>query len=1686
MSCKYEYKGRIFDTIEALDDFLLTRQPFESKYGDAIFSTVIPMETFDKLITRGKKGYNLFERKKELQTRKRKNIILDDDPYNASDYEYVSSYIGVTTAIPLMIGYGGKNLTPEVVLDNYFNKLKLDAANGNFSKDTGSNFSEEDVRSIFGYDKNGNLNPVEPIPESEFKERVRDVLESKWKFQADIGNSIHDTLQAYYVGLGKENGHQMPIRRIKDKEARRMELRRVVRGEGGRYQTVAYFDNNNKKVLDAQFVDAVSEDVLSDEMIDNLFDIAEATYEEIKNKYGVNENGNENFEIFAEYPVFDDQQVETRHYGEENVDNSKRLSGSIDLMIVTKDGTPHIIDWKTSPKTYANFGDAKRQTYRYQLGFYRQILNRMGINTEDTDLFISPVRVLGIHKDEKGNWALDGIAVDKNSNRLEDITASTIGSSTIMENINHILQSSTTYIPKNENLVEATNNEIKTILPEHGYSYENLSDSYVYDQFKKYCAINKVTGKYNYYRNLEHKGEGKKIGDTLIEATTPEEMYEKIRKYHISKPERRKDQVDVIYRSLVSELNNGKPIDIEINKRSKEYFDSVLNKYRNGRWRVEEGLNAAKEYGLIFLRNIYTDRIDVINITNENLNDMHPTKKGTELISGYLHDDIVEKAKKSRMLTATEGNLELIKTLSVINNMNGYFDANKAYIGDIIAINANDGESIHAHNEDLKYTYNTLMNAHKRDGMVVNRSIKFGDAFDMVVDDLKEIQLALDKQQGEWNALTDKQRGSTEKPNLLKKFRNTIVYSESDTQALSANLGSNLEARIKSNGEKRNALIRLQKDLESKFKFLNEIKPESDIDSSNRDIYEMYIDISKAISELSGVQLKQQLFESNPWMQFGFAKILKKGYTSTMMDNPGMMFSDLLNATTGYVGNAYQNIRDRLADPISKFTELEQRMVEAIGANRITMAVKSREDIWKEFYRKNADGSINEDLMFMRPEEVSKYDPVKGQILEELLFEINKMRLMSDENIPSEQQILDTKDDPKYYYVPILKRGYTDSNGTAHNTADTLVAKLKKSLPNIVSSEYWSKWWPNMKDKVKDVFGPSVEENTRAKKESNDLYEVSEGVLGESDLEDRRNKIKEIGIENISTNAVNAGLNLAFSRISAFELGNALTLMKCSILNLKYEGDLMNRKYEKDIEYLQNYIRKNIKSQDINDPKLSGLSAAIDKLSNIAVNAVLAFSPIQAVYQPLQGLFNNTTLVTKRVLGDKSFGFKEFEQGFKIAYSDILDSNRSKLNILNQIFGINDMDMNDYVNKANDHKDIATLTGLRKVAMVFASRPDYYNRMTIFTAQMIKDGTWDAYEKVGNELVYDFKKDKRFSKLNDPNAVKDAEYYKQLGEYTAMAKQFVVENARELRGPNKGERFKYIEGEIRPLPKAYTNQQSEAYKNIADDIYGYYSHEKKAMVHALLLGKLFMQFKTYFSGKKNQYFMPGGVRMRGDYQQATTDEGLKLYSYKDADGFELYAVLQNDGKYTNTQTGEEVSSESVIPFYTWKGQYQEGVAITIARILSEKTQGKTWKEAIASYTENTDESVRNAFRTNMRQLTSDLIISILVGAIIAGLLRKMYGDIKTDDNVPDIAKDASYILARAVSNAALDANIFNTVMNTTMDWNPLTITWTKNAVSNIAGVLSGDKNAFDALSNSISSVGQVKNTVSSLWKEASE
>ena len=89
------------------------------------------------------------------------------------------------------------------------------------------------------------------------------------------------------------------------------------------------------------------------------------------------------------------------------------------------------------------------------------------------------------------------------------------------------------------------------------------------------------------------------------------------------------------------------------------------------------------------------------------------------------------------MLDGYKGNIELLETVLVLNNIPGLFTQgySGAVIGDIQVMNSYRGEGIHASNEELLYTFNKLnqLSPLKHENNISSGKVKFGTAFDIAV-----------------------------------------------------------------------------------------------------------------------------------------------------------------------------------------------------------------------------------------------------------------------------------------------------------------------------------------------------------------------------------------------------------------------------------------------------------------------------------------------------------------------------------------------------------------------------------------------------------------------------------------------------------------------------------------------------------------------------------------------------------------------------------------------------------------------------------------------------------------------------------------------------------------------------------------------------------------------------------------
>jgi len=94
------------------------------------------------------------------------------------------------------------------------------------------------------------------------------------------------------------------------------------------------------------------------------------------------------------------------------------------------------------------------------------------------------------------------------------------------------------------------------------------------------------------------------------------------------------------------------------------------------------------------------------------------------------------------------------------------------------------------------------------------------------------------------------------------------------------------------------------------------------------------------------------------------------------------------------------------------------------------------------------------------------------------------------------------------------------------------------------------------------------------------------------------------------------------------------------------------------------------------------------------------------------------------------------------------------------------------------------------------------------------------------------------------------------------------------------------------LPRAYTNRQAESMKELADKIYGYYSHEKRSLIQSNTIGAMFFQMFTYASSKKNQYISGRLYNQEGEYEHYydtyIDEEGKEQKNY-------WYQILDENG-----------------------------------------------------------------------------------------------------------------------------------------------------------------------------------------------
>ena len=1319
---------------------------------------------------------------------------------------------------------------------------------------------------------------------------------------------------------------------------------------------------------------------LTEQHLRDIINYAKNLKTELVTKFG------DNLTFFPEFQISSKLQEEIPGKGD-------TVLGIIDLLVVDGEGNAHVIDYKASPKD--SFNSAKERGFWYQLGLYNRMLQANNIKTGNggNQVLVAPIKMKGFRK-EGDRFVFDGVE-KRDTDHLQDIT--------VHSTLHEVKKNLDEFVPKKPEVNYAPQDVIANMTKFEATAFPNINTSKTWDDETIKHLIDNNGGIVYDSKTKKYvfKVEGMKPFSGDSEAT----VYDAIKKYYTETlPTKNKDYVSHVLIALRKGIKeNTTNVDlprvghVDSNTgASAEWFKNTISKYCNKHHEIIENATL-QEFGVILIKNLKNKQVNVLKVTTDNLDfkQYFDKKKNRKLLTGAFVSDRVQLRKPNSLaLEADNGNIHLIETMAILNCIPGLL--NDVTIGEVLVANPHSLQGRSASNEELKYNFNEIA-SHIEDYSNNIKDVKFASMVDLARNRLTEIMSV--GEESDWD----------DKHSRFKQFES--IRNGLDTAISAANEKSILRQ-----------LEKLREELETRFS--SEISLElGSYDENQNMARSLYNKVMLAIAEVKGISFRQQTRDNKNGLES--VEVLRNGVQSLMLDNPGNLNNDTLNNLTRLVSEAYQNVREDMQRELGTIRELVDNLKKDKNFGKILeMTGGNAANLFKNMIE-HKDG----DILFKNP-----WDPkfagstAERKFLEYALTSINGNRYKNRDE--ADVEIMRVNNDPAYYRVPLIIGDTASQASVLGSMSKTLKKRLERLKPSV--------WWEETQRALTGIF---TDINTTTDKEK--IYQMSNMFdMGEKTL-DRKEMIEDKGVDYFEHNLETLLLKHIFAYSTKKHIDAVMPMAKASMIHLITQGHLTNKKYTNATNYVTDYIRNKIRNESLVDPNLRNAEAVIGQLKYAASFLMLGFSPVQYGYQIIQGLWTDIRLMFQNKGEENTpFTFENFKFAFSQVYKDFfkLGGKPTKCSLINEYFGINDMDMNTYADKVkSDRYGIFNATN---IAFHCTSRPDFFNRMSIFIAHMKQDGVWDAYYKDSKgRLKYDWKKDKRFDVYalgeTEGMAKDPVKFKEQRGLYYALAEQLEKEHAMKPDGS-------YFQvGD--PLPKAYTNQQVESYKAVSDDIYGYYTHEKKAMIHAHTLGALWMQMRTFWSGKKNQYLGGPGVKLKGKYVHKKNENGELMY-YKE-EGGKMVPTTENTG----------------IPVIQWEGQWQEGILLTMRNIMADVHE-LGFKTTFEDLWENPENSIQ---RQNVKQLVYDMVMFAMVGPLLVGMMQDW------DDELTDEAKTideaavaaAAHMAMKMVSSSFGDFNFIESIGGPLTSWQPVSFSYLSRRYEDLVDVAMGDKDFSKALFN---------------------
>lgn len=1110
-------------------------------------------------------------------------------------------------------------------------------------------------------------------------------------------------------------------------------------------------------------------------------------------------------------------------------DDSFKIRGKADVILVYEDGGIDILDFKFSSKGYNSWDKDKKETAWDQLELYKIMLESKGVSSNNIVSKIVPIQL---------NYSNDGTFTFKAPTNPEIYNT----------------ESSISYRAKVFNLLNIKP-EIKPITSELGKGTINAMtqffgyDPYLYgikDKNIEYAFANWVQ-----YRNGQYTFRDIVNGEQ-IQSSTKEGILVHLSNYMQLLNEKKTTDCESIVKTFNKEEKKFNHLTFPgLSNNVNDWVNRQLIRYRiNDGWRAAENPDLS-QLGVIMFINDITKEIELVSITYSDILSPISFEKGTTLLGKFVPDS--EMKTNKNMLLATEGNMEMMKLLYIANQLSGDYTVGKLNVLDLKPdkmMNYND-DSVR---DSVIYNYNSL--AYKT-GVQPNK-VKFSSLFKRTCDTIFSIS-DLNSEKNNGFRLEGASFRAAETLNKLADKRNEIREAASKVEQLT--------------------ILKDLKDSLDELYFHDKGDVLISLNFDNALVY-LYYEICRSISELEGVTIDSR-------NRAPLSSDILGGKIKLALANETLFNSTQLNTldTIAIIQPIYKKLftaNQQLRTRYYAYKTKDREWVDKFKESRANILSGTIANTYEGIYKNLLDTSENGKKYFLFKDYRfdSSLSSEEKTFLKRWLEEVNKLRY-PDETL-EDLEARGEKD--RWFAVPILKAEMASQIiNNKRNVKEAIKDNYwdpdidpRAALGSVITQTDFGK--NNMIfDKMYNIFSATEDWNTRV-----EVIE-SQGIAAfETNLE----RIKDMYIwSNIRSEIYTPILKTISSALTAYAINSKMAnqydnnkatidfiieYINSSVLDKSLIGE-EHKDAIKGVMALRNFTSKLLLGCNLISMAKEGLVGYTTLLNNALANKISGykegFSPSDAAKAYTAIWVDSIHQMHTITMGEHLnflYGIANYSPQEMVERANYYQGHVGRFN--ERLF---------WTSRAPDF--------LHRMTIFYA----YMNKYDCLKAHHLvnghifynwkEDGRFKTYAKYkDNEAAVPIGLAKEFQ---DQRALYEAMKTRMLEVGTIM----IDKETGEARNMNEDD----------DLPMAFTDLEASKIIQEANTLFGYMDNDNKSLWFRKGIGILLGQFQTYISAKKNQYFLKPDVYNQGKWVLKKNEKGEQLYKAYDDSGNPIETTVDN-------------------------------------------------------------------------------------------------------------------------------------------------------------------------------------------------